>query len=661
MLTQEEKDLISAVRRRIAQGIPDFKPRPPQSQMIAMVANAFADGDFAMIEAPTGVGKTLGYLIPGVALAAIRKKRLIVSTGTTALQRQIAEKDLPIVLKALAAEGVRVDAAIAKGRERFVCTARLAEKSQHTDLFTHDPNALLYVPLHRALSDKSWNGDRDSLQMPLPADAWGAIANTRHTCTKERCPSFKQCAFYVRQTELKTAKVIIANHDLVLTSLARTNGGLFGKWDENLFVFDEAHHLADKANAILSSSLTLSASFLETLPSVLGYLLPPHAKREIVQEARVANTLFADLGRQLQSISRPSVQAVRFAHGIVPDKMRETLLTVSEVYARVSGLLETVKAKSPDRGDAMQRQLQLCDQMLARLNEDRATIGAFLSTEDAAPTSKLKPRARWAEQFSDRWILKVSPFDAGPALRMLLWSQASSAVLTSATLVNGGEFSGVARSLGIPGERLKTQTLISPFDFSDTRFVIPSDAPLPTLTDEHTAFVAQYVQSLAGGLQGGMLVCFASRQQMLAVRGMLPEDLQKAVQTQDDGSVAEILTVHAERIQQTGSSILFGLAAFAEGLDLPGALCTKVLVPKLPFPSPDDPLIAAELEYLERRKLPTFPVLLSAASIRFRQTCGRLKRKESDSGEVHVLDRRVLDKSYGKSLLRSVPMRIDVV
>ncbi len=661
MLTQEEKDLISAVRRRIAQGIPDFKPRPPQSQMIAATANAIADGDFAMIEAPTGVGKTLGYLIPGVALAATRKKRLIVSTGTTALQRQIAEKDMPTVLSALAAEGMTVNAVVAKGRERFVCNALLAEKSLHTDLFTHDPHAQLYAPLHRALMDRTWSGDRDALQISLPVDAWGAIANTRHTCTKERCPSFKQCAYYVRQSELKTATVIIANHDLVLTSLARTNEGIFGKFDENLFVFDEAHHLGEKANAILSSSLTLSASFLETLPNVLGYLLPQHAKREIIQEARIASTLFDRLGAQLKLLARPSIHAVRFAHGIIPEKMREALLVLGEVHSRVTGLLDIVKAKSPDRGDAMQRQMQLCDQMLSRLKEDRATIDAVLSADDIGTNTGQKPRARWAEKFSDRWILKVSPFDAGPALRMLLWSQAASAVLTSATLVNGGEFSAVARSLGIPEERLKAQTLVSPFDYSDTRFVIPASAPLPTLTDDHTAFVAQYVQTLAGVLQGGMLVCFASRQQMLTVLDLLPERLRSLVQTQDDGSVAEILSLHEARINATGSSILFGLAAFAEGLDLPGALCTMVLVPKLPFPSPDDPLIAAELEYLASRKLPTFPVLLTAASIRFRQACGRLKRKESDSGEVHVLDRRVLDKSYGKALLRSVPMRIDIV
>ena len=647
-LTEQEKDLIRRVYDTLGGLLPGFSPTAQQRRMIAAGANALADGGIAMIEAPTGVGKTVGYLVPGMVLSAMRDKRLVVATATAALQDQIASKDVQLVAKAMAAAGIDSPRwTVSKGRERYICLLRLEQQATAPDLFARDSNLETLDRLRNALRDGEWSGDRDSWPDTLDPALWRGVANSRHSCLASKCSQAARCPYFLASHQAEGSRVVIANHDLVLTSLARTDRSVFADFETNYYVFDEAHHLADKALGAFASRASDALDWTHDFPALLARAGASQFKKAAELEVKALAGILASLRVSFQALANGK-NVHRFKFGEVPPQIRAGASQAKAILARLLDYLaQAEKATDSER-------------LRIPLGSARGQIETAIDGWDAFSTpDQGKPRARWVEFDRDQWTAITSPFDAAPFLKRILWEPCQGAILTSATLAPLASFDASRGAIGLrDDERVTTLRLDSPFDYSRARLRIPRMASAPEDAAGHTVEVARQVRLIAAGADGGVLVLFASARQLREVVALLGEDLRQHILVQGEMPVNEILSRNRDLLNAGKRSIIFGLANFAEGTDLPGKLCTRVVIAKLPFPAPDEPLIAAASEWIERQGAHAFPiVMLPRAVIRFVQAVGRLMRSRTDWGEVIVLDRRLADKAYGRKMQAVIPMK----
>lgn len=652
-VSNSEQAAIRRVYDALSGILPGFSPTQQQRRMIGSGATAFASGRIAMIEAPTGVGKTVGYLVPGMTLAVLRDKRLVVATATAALQDQIALRDARLVAAAMTASGIEPPAwSVAKGRERYVCTLRLTQQTISPDLFARGQDLDTLGRMRASLESGSWNGERDAWPDAIDPALWKGVANTRHSCLGGRCSQASNCSYFAAADRAEAARVVIANHDLVLTSIARAEHSVFADFEKNLYVFDEAHHLADKAISAFASRASDGMDWAHDFPALLSRADAGQFRKAAKTDIAALTAILASLRVAFQQLAGDK-GVYRFRFGEVPAQIRTSAVQAKAILNRLLDYLAA--AEKATQSESVRLPLGI-----TRGQIETAADGwdAFSSVDDDGG----RPRARWVERDGERWAAVTSPFDSSLFLKRMLWDSCAGAVLTSATLAPLGSFDAARRALGLhEDDRVATERLDSPFDYSRARLRIPKMAHAPTDVAGHTAEVAARVRIVATGADGGVLVLFASAKQMRDVAGLLDDGLRNRILVQGDLPVSEILRRHRQTIESGGRSIIFGLASFAEGVDLPGKLCTRVVIAKIPFPAPDEPLIAAASEWVEKNGAQSFPVvMLPRGAMRFVQSVGRLMRSMTDWGEIIVLDRRLTEKSYGRKLRDAVPMRVVV-
>jgi len=651
MLTSHERATIDRVYDALATLIPGFIRSKQQRSMIDAGAEALATKRIAMIEAPTGVGKTAAYLTPGMVLAATRNRRLIVATATAALQDQIASKDIEIVSRAMKLVGIEVKWAVAKGRERYVCPLRLRDQAKAPELFDTDAQKSLATGMHEAISNRSWSGDRDAWSTAVPQPLWRQVSNSRHACLGGRCRLIGECPYFLAVNQAESSQVVIANHDLVLTSLARAEQSIFAEFDRNFYVFDEAHHLSDKALGAFASRATDGIDWAHDLPALLTRAGAGQFKKAAQTEIRALTALLASMRVSFDSLFSGK-DTHRFKFGEVPAHLRAAMIQTKSILRRLGDFIAAAEKATELEGLRLSLGI-----VRGQIETGMDGWGAFC-TQDTG-----KPRARWIERDNGHYAAVTSPFDASGYLRRVLWDNCEGAILTSATLAPLGSFDSTLRSFGLYGDtRVSTVLLDSPFHYRGARIRIPKMRCQPEDVMGHTVEVAQQIRVVSAGADGGVLAIFASVRQLRDVLAMMSDSLRESILVQGDLGIQEILSRNRQRLALGQRSTIFGLASFAEGIDLPGNLCTRVIIAKLPFPSPDEPIIAAASEWLEQKGAKAFPIIiLPRGAIRFTQTVGRLVRSANDWGEVIVLDRRLVTKSYGKRMLQSVPMSALVV
>lgn len=651
-LSPDEHNAILRVYAALASRIPGFRPTRQQRRMIEVGAQALSGGSIALIEAPTGVGKTVGYLVPGIVLAQMRGKRLIVSTATAALQDQVASKDIHAVSTAMTEAGMTEPIrTVAKGRERYVCALKLHNQAVMPDLFSTAQQSKLVDHMRERFDASLWNGDRDGLAEVPDEALWRAVSSTRHSCLGRRCSEANECAYFASATRAESATVVIANHDLVLTSLACTERSIFADFESNLFVFDEGHHLAEKALGAFASRASTSTDWSRDLPGLL-------ARAGVGQFKHAADAELTRLRSVLRSLSvsfgqlAGQEQRYRFAMGQTPDHIRAGATQAKEILSRLSEF--ATRALSANKTETLRVPL---GSVFGAIETSADGWSAFCVNDTA------KPHARWIERANEHWVAITSPFDAAPFLRSMLWRACKGAIVTSATLAPLGSFQATSASLGLPRQESTVQAkLDSPFDYRRACLRIPKMNAMPSDVSRHTSEVARKLKVIAASAGGGVLVLFASAKQMRDVHELVGEALRQHILVQGQLPVREIIARHTAAISGEQRSIIFGLASFAEGIDLPGALCTRVVIAKLPFPAPDEPLVAAASEWVQQQGGNAFAaVSLPRGATRFAQQVGRLIRSASDWGEVIVLDRRLAQKSYGRRMLSPVAMRVVVV
>lgn len=647
----ELKDRIHCAFEALPELLRDYRSRPGQRVMASETAGALISGGISIIEAPTGIGKTLGYLIPGIIAAVKRRRRLIVSTATVALQEQIRNKDYPVAARAAAAAGVSSSVAVLKGRERYVCPVRLDHRSANGDLF--ESGDAVFPIMRAALEAGAWDGDRDHWNSPIDEKEWRAVNNQRGSCLGRRCPQRQRCPAVLAREAASSATVVVASHDLVLSSLAKLPDSVFGRFEENFYVFDEGHGLPAKAIASCAHEADVDERLANEAAAVversdMAILLPA-----VKTAARAAAHAIRAVKDQFEE--RAPGGMLRFPFGRLPPEFAALERVIVPPLERLEALvLQTAEVMGEDAtaSPLTAHAAAMVAGAAERLSKVISAWRAFFGEEGPA---------RWIERDGARWRIHASPFSAAGILDDLLWRRTQGAVITSATLTSCGGFDHALSELGLSQrDGVRTVKLPSPFDWSSrASIVVPRRCPAPSEEDLHSdAVVDEIVRALAED-RGGVLALFASARQMKRVRSSIPQAWSDHVIVQGDAPVPEIVRRHMARVDAGLPSAILGLSSFYEGIDLPGRYLTTVIVAKIPFPPPDEPLVAAASEHLAAMGLDAFSLLhLPIAGLRLAQAAGRLLRREDDWGEIRILDRRLVERAYGRRLAAGLPAQV---
>ncbi|WP_323815541.1 ATP-dependent DNA helicase DinG [Cellvibrio sp. NN19] len=659
------------------------------------IPDEIAGKHICVVEAGTGTGKTIAYLLPAIVMAKALGKKLVVSTATVALQEQIVNKDLPELHRN---SGLSFTFTLAKGRGRYLCLSKLDNVIAEYESGTNPTRALyedempsvsaqgikLYQSMMDALAGNRWTGERDTWPQALEQNEWQIITTDHRQCTGRRCSNVSACSFFKARDSMHSVDCIVTNHDLVLADLALGGGAILPAPEDTIYVFDEGHHLPQKAlNHFAHHSRMLSTSkWLDQCNKSLGAMLGvisgagnvdrygeqlPAALIDCKQRLDQLYPVFESLAQSIAFDDRQS--HYRFENGVVP---QDLLIPCVELYKGFDRLSELLRKMCDEINQAMEdahcpvpkidleNHYPILGTWQARADANRDLWASFATPDKDSSV----PKARWLTPIdgSGNMDLEVcsSPIVAAKTLEFSLWEKACGAVITSATLTALGNFHRFQMRAGTPNDA-HYQVVPSPFNFQQATLEIPAATVEATNADAHTRAIIDDLPNLIDPTEG-TLVLFSSRKQMLDVYEDMPEDLREIILIQGDSSKQEMLVQHKKRIDEDDGSVLFGLASFAEGVDLPGKYCTHVIIAKLPFAVPDDPIEAALSEWIEARGGNSFmEITVPDASLKLIQACGRLLRTETDTGKISLLDRRIITKRYGKAILNSLPPFTQVI
>jgi ATP-dependent DNA helicase DinG len=694
MLSDELKKQIQLAYRASLEA-KSHKPRAGQREMIGAIARTLgnikqgSEGErldekhVAVIEAGTGTGKTLSYCLAAIPIAKARGLKLVISTATVALQEQILHKELPDLLEHTE---LSFKYTLAKGRGRYLCLNNLegflsSEEQAMEDMFAGlFEQHLNSDDVNTALGKGEWDGDKDNWAGIIRDQDWRRLTTDHQQCTNRNCANYSACPFFKARAEIEVADVIVANHDLVLADLSLGGGAILTPPKETIYVFDEGHHLPDKAIGHFRHEVRLqqSIAWLRQLEKNLVNL-----KQELTDDVSLTGQLLLKVPQQIQSIVNfiqyaqqglaPYIQGLgldqennqhRFEFGLVPDELRQLAYSLQTSYQKLFKNIESIQdeCKKTKQNEGMGVTSETAETwqpilgvILGRLEQSVGLWRLYSTVDD----QNYPPNARWlilSGQGMEQDIeLGGSPILAANTLRQQLWDKCFGAVVTSATLTALNQFHRFNMRSGVPQES-EYLRVISPFDFqTNGLLVVPDMEHEPNRVEQHTAEIITYLDEHVN-IAKGSLVLFSSRRQMEEVAKSLSAGLQEILLMQGEQSKRVILDSHRASIDSGKGSLLLGLASFAEGVDLPGDYLTCVYIAKIPFSVPDDPVEATLAEWIQKRGgNPFMEITIPDASLRLVQATGRLLRSETDSGEIHILDKRLRTKRYGKQLINSLP------
>lgn len=612
--------------------LPAYEHRPEQLQMARAVERAFTERSYLLAEAGTGTGKTLAYLVP----ALLSGRRVVVSTATKTLQDQIFYKDLPLLKDRM---GLKFEAAYLKGRGNYLCLQRF-------NAFSKDPTfgsreEVRYWPLIQSWSGRTETGDRAELEIPENFSAWSRLSATADTCVGTKCPLYEQCFVTRMRREAESADLLVVNHHLFFADLALKGAGRRTEGVLPLYeavIFDEAHALEDAASGQFGTSI--SNHRLEELSRDAVAALPETDSRFTTLRALAARVR---THAEVFFTQAPRVLGLASAEGGValkPDRM-----------AMLAGPLEQVRhgLAALSSFTSSEREPELL--ALARRGAEMADELTFLEKADSTD------HVYWAEARGRGVFLRASPIDVAKEMRGRLYGGVDTVVFTSATLAAEGRFDFFARRMGlyddegVPVAEVRTLAVPSPFDFEQqAALYLPTHLPDPAVPGFIEA-VAEEILRLCEVSGGRAFVLFTSLRNMERAYELTKSRLPYQVLKQGERPKKQLLEAFREL-----PSVLFAAHSFWEGVDMPGDALSLLIIDRLPFASPGDPLVAARIRQLEARGEEAFEQYqLPQATLALRQGFGRLIRTQSDRGAVALLDRRIVTKPYGRAFLESLP------
>lgn len=696
MLADEVKNDIQSAYRQLLKSR-ELTPRYGQRLMIAEIAKTLSslaaedssEPPICVVEAGTGTGKTLAYVLAVLPLAKALDYKVVIATATVALQEQVVYKDLPEIM---AGSELAFSYSLAKGRGRYLCLAKLDmllrgndSMQAMMDLYSEeldDPSAgdhALYEKMLEELSAGKWKGDRDDWKSALSDTDWKPVTVDNAQCMGSKCAHFRNCCFYQARDSMDKADCIVGNHDLVLADLALGGGVILPEPKKCIYIFDEAHHLPLKSRNHFSAftRIKMSSSWLERAETLsLGLqkdgFVDAASQKSLQELLRSTREQLDHAWLLLEQILQSSDQADgydnRIQHafklGVVPTEIQSLAEDLENQYSRIAsvfkGISDELKEAMEEGGDVKRRQLaeQWFPLIGSQLKRAEANLDLWESYAVSDPEDKA-PYARWLshnsnENFTDIG-LSSSPVLAADNLQQRLWENCAAAVLTSATLSALGNFDMLKMRAGLP-EHTHYLRILSPFDFAGcASLVIPKMNCDPSDFERHTQAIVKALPEMVD-TSAASLMLFSSRRQMQEVMQLLPAEWGELILCQDDFQKSQLLKYHRQRVDKGEGSVIFGLSSFAEGVDLPGEYCTHVLIAKIPFAVPNDPIEMTLSEWIEQKGLNPFMTLaVPDAAFRLVQASGRLLRNENDSGKITLFDERIVNRRYGKTILDSMP------
>jgi ATP-dependent DNA helicase DinG len=657
---------------------PGYERRSPQMEMTAAVTNAFSQSTHLMVEAGTGTGKSLAYLIPAVHWALTNGERVVISTNTINLQDQLLQKDFPDLIRVL---GLDARAAVLKGRSNYICPRKFDALRRRGPQTADEMRVLSKTILW--LTETS-SGDRSEINLNGPAEraVWAELSAEDELCSPDGCPLFgrKTCPFLRARVAAESAHILIVNHALLVADLASENRVLP---DYRYLVVDEGHQLESAATDGLSFRCAwsdLERSLYELGNARSGWLgmLSTRAKKKDVapESAAFVRACVDDLTAAIESAIRTGrvfFQSIdQFVAGQIDGPPKEYTLQYRIVSAvRTQPGWESVEEAWENMraafSDAARIAAALAEKIRGGETEDEENgnelsllIGGWARrmamTVDSIHQMIAKPNAQminWVEIPRDRDVrtLYSAPLHVGPLVEKFLWHTKNSVVLTSATLTAAGEFDYLRERLN--ADEAETLVVGSPFDYETSALLyLATDMPEPKDTRAYQHALNRALVELCKATRGRALVLFTSYSQLRQTAQVIQGPLAREgiiVYEQGEGASRHALL---ETFKSAEQAVLLGTRSFWEGVDVPGQALSVLALTKLPFDVPSDPIVASRSETFED---PFSQYSLPEAILRFRQGFGRLIRTKTDRGVAVVFDRRILTKAYGRSFVASLP------
>jgi ATP-dependent DNA helicase DinG len=622
----------------IAKAHPEYEYRPGQIQMAEAVMRAFEDRHHLIVEAGTGTGKTLAYLVPAVAAALGGRGRVIISTGTKNLQEQLMEKDIPFLQSVLPK---KFTAAYMKGRNNYVCLQRLNRAQSSPVLDGLDE--VDYFEDVTTWSRESPTGDRAELaNLPEHLSFWRHIDARSDTCIGQKCPDFDPCFITRMRNRAQGADLVVVNHHLFFADLALRNSA-YGNVlpDYSAVILDEAHLIEDVASEYFGAQVS-NYQVGDLVRDVSAVIIENAVvDREITKTCsrveRFAENFWMGFrvgrGEEGRYPIVPGTFATRSSSGeINPTPLGDLYMSLDGALARIETTLDALKDKPAE-----------VENLVRRIRQVRFDLQFIVTGAD-------KKFVYWTERRGRGFFLRASPIDVSGLLEDKLFGQVETVVLTSATLSSAGNFAFIRERLGLD----KAEDLIaeSTFDYQNQALLyLPPKMPDPRSSDWAQAAAAEVIK-IVNATNGRAFVLSTSLAGMQSLYDLVMPELDYPCFLQGSASKGRLLA----RFRETPNAVLFATSSFWQGVDVRGEQLSCVIIDKLPFAVPTDPIVAARQRYIEDEGGSSFfEYSVPQAIISLKQGLGRLIRSTTDRGVLAVLDPRLVTKAYGRTFLRSLP------
>ena len=610
----------------LAQAVPGYKLRPQQIEMAHAVNDAIESRGRLIAEAGTGTGKTFAYLAP----ALLSGGKVIISTGTKTLQDQLFNRDIPTLRRALQ---VPVTVALLKGRANYICHYHL-ERNLIDGRFSNRQDTQYLQSIARYASN-SKTGDRGGLaEVPEDAGVWPLVTSTRDNCLGGDCPRYQDCFVMEARKQALAADIVVVNHHLFFADLVLRGEGVTELLPAcNTVIFDEAHQLPETASLFFGESLS-TAQLIEL------------ARDTRVEAAASAND-FAPLPDAAGALDR-AARDLRLAAG---NELGRQPARVAETRQEFSARLDAVDEKLVALSAQLEFQAERSEGLQNCLDRSVALIRNLRDWRTAGPEETV----RWVEIFQGSMQLNTTPLTISEIFRRQVEGSARAWIFTSATLSVKEDFSHYQQEMGL--EESRTACWDSPFDYrTQALMYVPASMPGPN-SSGYTTAVVDAVLPVLGASSGRAFLLFTSLRAMRDAHAQLQDGFARMgynlpLLLQGEGSRSELL----ERFRRLGNAVLVASQSFWEGVDVRGEALSLVMIDRLPFAPPDDPVLAARIDRINAEGRNAFMAYqLPQAVITLKQGAGRLIRDETDRGVLMICDTRLVERPYGRRIWQSLP------
>lgn len=655
----------------------NFEERPVQIALLRSIGRAFNESLLGVFEAGTGVGKSYAYLIPAIIWAVSNNEKVVVSTGTINLQQQLCEKDIPAVERIL---GKKIRFVLMKGRQNYICKRRISDALSVLDLFEDESDELKRIA---QWAGTSASGSKSEIPFVPSESAWSKICSESDACMGMRCPSHSSCFVMQVRKEAAGANLIVVNHHLLFADIESRMSGA-GYSDAAVLppyrhlIFDEAHGIESAATSFFSENLTrfkinrlVSQMYRKKKNSYSGHLCSLAILSSNEEQADRAYELSAKIRDALANLEIAASDllagdyTMRLSDGSARD-FGPFLVSAGELSRALGAFTDMIRSVIDGIADE-DLDAPCCWEskiILRRLDSCCLLLRNFLQWDEKKDFVYWIQKKRLSAELSresgnpDFYILNETPLDISYMMNKGVFEQMQSVVCTSATLRTGRDYRYWMGRTGLmlaDSQRISVSDYPSPFPYEKNMlFAVPSDAPFPD-SSEYQQYIEMVIPRLIEAAEGRTLVLFTSYESLRSAHRTVVSVLRSfsgRIMRQGDDDSARLL----ESFKEEKESVLFATDSFWQGVDIPGESLSQVIIVKLPFSVPNDPVFVARSEAIEKRGGSSFMELsVPEAVIKFRQGVGRLIRRSDDKGVVVVLDRRIYEKRYGANFLATMP------